>query len=134
MTTEQEPAPREPSEPSETSGPAQPGADEPPEATLSWRDRRHPTFTALTGFFTGLAAVILVPGVFAAVLGWFFDYGTADALFPLVLVTLLVPLVLVAVPRTRRFGLYMLLGIVVTAVVVAGVGGAVIWYMVARDG
>jgi hypothetical protein len=127
MTIEQEPVERDPAEPGE-------GETAAGSTPTSWRDRRHPTFTALTGFFTGLVVVILVPGLFAAVLSWFFDYGTADALFPLVLVTLLVPLVLAAVPRTRRFGLYMLLGVLVTAIVVAGVGGLVIWYMVARDG
>lgn len=95
-----------------------------------WWHRDHPTFTALTGFLTGLAFVILVPGVFAAVLNWVFEYHTAEDLFPLVLVTLVVPFGLVAAPRTRRFGIYMLIGMVTTLLVVAGVAALVLWYMV----
>ena len=34
---------------------------------------------------------------------------------------LAVPIVLIAIPRTRRFGRYMLLGMLATAVVVIGV-------------
>jgi hypothetical protein len=95
-----------------------------------WWHRDHPTFTAITGFFTGLAFVIVVPGLFAAVLSWIFDYHTAESLFPLVLVTLVVPLGLVIAPRTRRFGLYMVVGMVSTALVVGGVTALVLWYMV----
>ena len=95
-----------------------------------WWHRDHPTFTALSGFLTGLAFVILVPGVFVAVLYAVVDDHTAEDLFPLVLVTLAVPFGLVAAPRTRRFGLYMLVGMVVTALVVGGVTALVLWYMV----
>ena len=95
-----------------------------------WWHRDHPTFTSLTGFFTGLAFVIVVPGLFAAVLGWIFEYHTAEDLFPLVLVTLAVPIGLVIAPRSRRFGKYMLVGMGVTALVVGGVSAVVLWYMV----
>jgi 4-amino-4-deoxy-L-arabinose transferase-like glycosyltransferase len=95
-----------------------------------WWHRDHPTFTSLMGFFTGLAFVIVVPGLFAAILGWIFDYHTAEDLFPLVLVTLAVPLGLVIAPRTRRFGKYMLVGMGVTALVVGGVSAIVLWYLV----
>jgi hypothetical protein len=94
------------------------------------RHRDHPTFSALSGFFTGLVFVCLVPAAFAAVLSALFDSGRVEQLFPLVLVTLVVPLVLVVVPRTRRFGTFMWIGIVTTAIVVIGVGGLVLWYMV----
>ncbi|HYF72972.1 MAG TPA: hypothetical protein VD864_09125, partial [Nocardioides sp.] len=87
-------------------------------------------FTSLTGFFTGLAFVIVVPGLFAAILGWIFDYNTAEDLFPLVLVTLAVPIGLVIAPRTRRFGRYMLIGMAITALVVGGVSAVVLWYMI----
>ena len=40
------------------------------------------------------------------------------------LVTLAVPIGLVIAPRTRRFGIYMLIGMVATALVVGGVAGA----------
>jgi hypothetical protein len=100
------------------------------ERAPDWWHRDHPTFTAITGFFTGLAFVIIVPGLFAAILGWMFDYDTAEDLFPFVLVTLVVPLGLLIAPRTRRFGGYLLIGLVTTALVVLGVAGLVLWYMV----
>jgi hypothetical protein len=97
---------------------------------VNWWHRDHPTFTALSGFFTGLAFVCLVPAAFAAVLSALFDSGRVEELFPLVLVTLVVPLVLVIVPRTRRFGIFMWVGMLTTAIVVLGVGALVLWYMV----
>ena len=101
-----------------------------PDRQPDWWHRDHPTFTSLTGFFTGLAFVIVVPGLFAAILGWIFDYNTAEDLFPLVLVTLAVPIGLVIAPRTRRFGRYMLIGMAITALVVGGVSAVVLWYMI----
>ena len=94
-----------------------------------WWHRDHPTFTALSGFFTGLAFVVVVPGLFIGLLNWLFADDTAESLFPFVLVTLGVPIGLVIAPRTRRFGLYMLIGVVATALVVLGVGGLVLWFM-----
>ncbi len=91
---------------------------------------RHPAAVSIAGFFTGLAAVVLVPGGYAALLSALFDQDTAEELFGFVLVALAVPLALLVSPRTRRFGRYMLLGIVSTAVVVVGVAAAVLWYMV----
>src|SRR3954468_1346316 len=106
------------------------GAGAAGDRTPSWWHRDHPTFTALSGFFAGLAFVVIVPGLFAATLGWVFESHTAEDLFPFVLVTLALPLVLVLVPRTRRFGRYMLVGIGTTLLVVAGVAAVVLWYMV----
>jgi hypothetical protein len=63
-----------------------------------------------------------------------FDYDTAEDLFPFVLVVLAVPLVLIAIPRTRRFGRYMLLGMLATAVVVLGVAAIVVWILIKTDG
>jgi len=96
----------------------------------SWWHRDHPTFTALSGFFTGLLVVIIVPGGFAAVLRAVFDYETAEELFPFVLVTLAVPIGLMVPPRTRRFGGYMLLGMLATAAVVLGVAALVVWILI----
>ncbi|GAA1163808.1 hypothetical protein [Nocardioides aquiterrae] len=104
------------------------------ERTPDWWHRDHPTFTALTGFFTGLAFVIVVPGLFAALLGLVLEDQAAEDLFPFVLVTLAIPAGLVIAPRTRRFGKYMLIGMVTTALVVAGVASVVLWYLVNRDG
>ncbi|WP_195849520.1 hypothetical protein [Nocardioides marmotae] len=127
-----EPTPAQPT----TGDPAtdDPTTDPATEGTLpDWWHRDHPVFTPLAGFFTGLVAVTLVPGVYAAVLGALFDTGTAEDLFPYVLVLLAVPLGLIAVRRSRRFGSYMLLGMVLTALVVAGVTALVLWAMVSTQ-
>lgn len=104
--------------------------DRPPR---DWWHRDHPTFTALTGFFSGLAFVILVPAVFAGLLSLAFEEDTANNLFPFVLVGLALPIGLLVRQRTRRFGGYLLIGMVVTALVVGGVAGLVLWFMVQRD-
>jgi hypothetical protein len=96
----------------------------------SWWHRDHPTFSALTGFFTGLLFVALIPAAYVAVLSLIFDNSKVEDLFPFVLVTLVVPLALVVNQRTRRFGTYFWIGIVLTAVVVVGVGALVLWYLV----
>ena len=108
----------------------EPMSERPPD----WWHRDHPTFTALSGFFTGLAFVIVVPGLFIAVLALLFDDSTAEDLFPFVLVTLAVPIGLVIAPRTRRFGSYLLIGLATTALVVVGVGGLVLWFMITYEG
>ncbi|GAA4690359.1 hypothetical protein [Nocardioides conyzicola] len=120
MTTEQETDPTGPSEPA-------------PERQPDWWHRDHPTFVSLTGFFTGLAFVVLVPGAFIALLHVLVDDDTAEQLFPFVLVTLAVPIGLVIAPRSRRFGIYMLIGMVATALVVGGVAALVLWYMITRE-
>jgi 4-amino-4-deoxy-L-arabinose transferase-like glycosyltransferase len=98
-----------------------------------WWHRDHPTFTALAGFFTGMLFVTLIPGGFVGVLRLLFEYDTAEDLFPLVLVSLLVPAGLLIAPRTRRFGLYMVLGMALTALVVLGVASLVLYYLVKHD-
>ena len=82
----------------------------PTQRRTDWWHRDHPTFTALSGFFTGMLFVTLVPGGFVGLLRLLFDYDTAEDLFPLVLVSLVVPIGLLVVPRTRRFGIYMVIG------------------------
>ena len=64
MSTDQENA--------ENAEQAVPG-EQPEERQPDWWHRDHPTFTALTGFFTGLAFLILVPALFAGALGLVFD-------------------------------------------------------------
>ena len=100
------------------------------ETRPSWWHRDHPTFAALSGFFTGLLFVLLVPALYVGALSLFFDSDRVEELFPFVLVTLVVPLGLVANHRTRRYGTYFWVGIVLTAVVVLGVGALVLWYLV----
>lgn len=98
----------------------------------SWWHRDHPTFTALVGFYSGIAFTILVPSLFGALVSLIFDQATAERLFPFVLLTLVVPLGLVVLPRTRRFGAFMWVGILTTLVVVLGVGGLVLWLLVSQ--
>ena len=99
-----------------------------------WWHRDHPTFVALTGFFTGMLFVTAVPGGFAGILRLALDYPTAERYFPWVAVVLVLPAVLLVVPRTRRFGTYMVIGMVLTALVVLGVASLVLWFMVRMDG
>lgn len=101
----------------------------PPEPAPRWWQRDHATFIALSGFFSGLVFVIVVPGAFAGVLRLLFAEHTAEDLFPLVLVIFVVPIALMVVERTRRFGIYLALGMIVTALVVVGVASAVLWLL-----
>lgn len=89
------------------------------EATAPrWWHRDHPTFTALTGFYAGLVYILLVPSLVALLVGLIAGTGTAKSLLPFLGLALLVPVIVALVPRTRRFGLYMLLGVAVTVVTV----------------
>ena len=118
---------------SEVSDPPTSMVDETPGPPQDWWHRDHPTFTALTGFFTGLLFVTVVPGGFIGILRLLFSFETAERLFPIVGVTLVVPAVLVANARTRRFGTYMVIGMVITALVVLGVASLVLYVMVSRQ-
>ena len=100
------------------------------ETARDWRQRDHPTFVALAGFFTGMLSVTIVPGAWAGILRLLFRYDTAEELFPYVLVILVVPLGLVLVERTRRFGTYMFIGMVLTTAVVLCVASLVLYFMV----
>lgn len=102
------------------------------DAAPSWWHRDHPVFSSLAGFFTGLVFVLVVPSAYAGVLSAVTDDETATGLFPFVLVALALPLGLLVAPHTRRFGRYMLLGVVSTAVVVLGVTALVLWVLISR--
>jgi hypothetical protein len=108
------------------------GDDTGPEP--SWWHRSHPTFAGLVGFFTGVAFVIVIPGVYAAVLSLLLGDTTAQRLFPLVLVALVVPLAMLVPRKTRRFAQFMLLGVVLTAVVIGLTSALVIWILVQTQG
>ena len=99
-----------------------------------WWHRDHPVFLALAGFFTGMAYILVVPGLYAAVLKSLVGYERAEDLFPFVLLTLAVPIALLVPHRTRRFGRYMLFGVVATALVVIGVAALVLYILLQRDG
>ena len=115
------------------SGPA-PTVDGAPAAEPNWWHRSHPTFAGLVGFFTGVAYVIVVPGLYAAVLSLLLGDTTAQRLFPLVLVALVVPLALLVPRKTRRFAQFMLLGAVLTAVVIGLTAALVVWILVKTQG
>jgi len=133
-------APAEPDADAAEAEPTEPEDTEPDDADEdagpepSWWHRDHPTFSALTGFFTGLVTVLVVPGAFAAILRALFDYDTAEDVFPFVIVMFAIPIVLIAVPKSRRFGRYMLLGMLATAAVVIGVAALVVWILIMKDG
>lgn len=119
----------------EVSPEANPDGD--PEAGRSrrpdWFHRGHPVFFPLAGFFTGMVSIIVVPGLYAGVIKWIAGYERAEELFPFVLLLLAIPIGLLVPSHTRRFARYMLLGMVATIVVVAGIAIAVIWVLLSRD-
>ena len=104
-----------------------------PADAPSWWHRSHPTFAAITGFFAGMLFVTALPGGFAGVLRLLFPYERAQELFPLVLIALVLPAVLLAKRKTRRFAIFMVFGMVVTALVVLGVTSLVLYFMVQYD-
>ncbi len=99
--------------------------------------RDHPVFTPLAGFFTGTATILVV----LAALGWLLDvvlgYDVSDHPWAFLLavgLVFLVVLVLVALPGSRRFARYMLLGVLVTPTVVALVAVATTYLLIRNDG
>src|SRR5919107_1260186 len=104
-----------------------------PAPPPSWWHSSHPTFASLVGFFSGVAYVIVVPGVYAAFLGLLLSDSAAQRLFPLVAIALVVPLALLVPRKTRRFAQFMLLGVVTTALVIGVTAALVIWLMVQLD-
>jgi hypothetical protein len=98
-----------------------------------WWHRDHPVFVPLAGFFTGMLFIILVPGSYAAILKAVVGYKRAEDLFPFVVLTLVVPIGLLVPHRTRKFGRYMLFGVLATAIVVVGVALGVLWFLINRD-
>jgi hypothetical protein len=96
-----------------------------------WR-RDHPAFVPLSGFFSGLAFMLLVPGLFAALLESVLSQHTATDVLPFLLAMFIVPTALLVRERTRRLGLYFLLGMGTSAAVVLGVGALTLWVMIGR--
>ena len=115
--------------------PAEAPAEQPDEAgvepprQLDWWHRDHPTFFALTGFFSGLVLAAVLPAIFFGILRAVWDDRVAEEAFPFVLIFLALPISLIVFPRTRRFGGYLLFGMLVTLFVVFGVGMFVFWLM-----
>ena len=95
----------------------------------AWLHDSHPTVAALVGFYIGLAYAILVPGTWGALLTWVVGQERAEELFPWVALTLLVPLALLIPRKTRRLAEFVWLGIILTVLVVVGVGALVFWIL-----
>ncbi|HWJ67648.1 MAG TPA: hypothetical protein VNT31_13310 [Nocardioides sp.] len=98
-----------------------------------WFHRGHPVFFPLAGFFTGMVSIIVVPGLYGAIIKGIAGYERAEQLFPFVLLLLVVPIALLVPRHTRRFARYMLLGMVATIIVVGGVAAAVLWFLLSKD-
>jgi hypothetical protein len=97
---------------------------------FEWWHHSHPTFAGIAGFFAGMLYVTALPGAFAGILRLLFSYDTAERYFPFVLVALALPIALLVKRKTRRFAQFMFVGMVVTALVVAGVASLVLYFMV----
>lgn len=95
----------------------------------AWLHDSHPTVAALVGFYIGLVYAILVPGTWGALLTWVVGQERAEELFPWVALTLLVPLALLIPRKTRRLAEFVWLGIILTVLVVVGVGSLVFWIL-----
>ncbi|MFD4323776.1 hypothetical protein ACFWQC_04025 [Nocardioides sp. NPDC058538] len=95
----------------------------------AWLHDSHPTVAALVGFYIGLGYAILVPGTWGALLTWVVGQERAEELFPWVALTLLVPLTLLIPRKTRRLAEFVWLGIILTVLVVVGVGSLVFWIL-----
>jgi len=98
-----------------------------------WFHRDHPVFVPLAGFFTGMAYILVVPGIYGALLKALVGYKRAEDLFPFVLLILVVPIGMLVPQHTRKFARYMLFACLATLVVVAGVAVAVLWFLINKD-
>jgi hypothetical protein len=106
---------------------------QPNEREPDWWHRDHPTFTPIMGFFAGLLFVALIPAAFVSALNALFTDEVASGLSPLMAATLVVPVGLLVWRPTRKFGRYMVFGMLMTAVVVIGVTTLVLWLMASQE-
>jgi hypothetical protein len=96
---------------------------------VDWWHRDHPTFSSVAGFMAGIATVLLVPALYVMVLRQFLEHDRVEQWFWGILLVLLVPGWLIVSGRSRRAGLYALLGMLVAVVVVISVGALVLWVL-----
>lgn len=89
---------------------------------------------SMGAFFAGVLYVIVVPGVMVTVGSTLWpEYATPGLIFT-GLVTLTPPIALLVPSRTRRFAAYMLVGMAVTLIVLAGVAVAFIALLTSGEG
>ncbi|MGD9959811.1 hypothetical protein [Nocardioides sp.] len=77
--------------------------------------------SSLGGFFTGVAWLFVVPAITVGIGSSLWPDFAGPGLTFTALVTLGGPIALLFHPRTRRFGAFMLIGMAVTLIVLAGV-------------
>lgn len=92
----------------------------------------HPVRNPVSGFLTGMVLVVVVPALTLTGVESTLGYRMTEQLAPLLALLLVLPLGLAASRRTRTFGLYLVLGMLVTLLVVVGVSAAVVWVMLGR--
>lgn len=99
--------------------------------------RDHPAWAPLAGFFTGFFLVIAA----LVLLGWLveevFDYDVTShpwILLVAVAVVFVVNVALLVRQESRRFARYMLFGVLVTPVVIFGVGALTTYLLIRSDG
>lgn len=109
--------------------------DEEPAGDPRFWHRSHPVFTPLTGFFTGVLAVVVVLALLGLILEVVLDYEVGEHPWVILValgVLLAINLALVVVEGTRRFARYMLYGIITTPVIVFGT--AALTFFIALEG
>ena len=92
----------------------------------------HPVRSPVGGFLTGMVLVVVLPALALSGVHSVLGYRMTEQLAPLLTLLLVLPLGLAASRRTRTFGLYLALGMLVMLLVVVGVSAAVVWMMLGR--
>jgi hypothetical protein len=90
--------------------------------------------SSLGGFFSGVVWVIVVPGLLLTLVNVVAPDDTLIGAIAACALALAVPIALLFPGRTRRFGGYMLIGMTVTVIVLAGVLAAFVALLMAGDG
>ncbi len=113
-----------------------PGPAHAAERVRFWHGE-HPVFAPLTGFFTGFLLVIVALAALGFVLQEVFDYDVTQhpwVLLVAVAAVFVVNVVLLVRPHSRRFGRYMLFGVLATPAVIFGVGALTTYLLIQNDG
>jgi hypothetical protein len=88
---------------------------------------------SLGGFFAGVAWIIIVPGLLLTLVNTLAPNDTGAGFLAAGLIALAAPIALLFSGKTRRFGAFMLIGMAVTMIVVAGVCVAFIALLMAGE-
>jgi hypothetical protein len=96
---------------------------------VDWWHRDHPVFVPLMAFYSGLVGLTLLPALYVGVLRSMMEFEQAERWFWVVGLVVLVPVGMLIGRHTRRAGAFALLGMLTAVVVVGGVGGLVLWFL-----